>query len=336
MKFQPHHLIRAELCIVHNHFCNNSSHQHVVSPTQNIRTQLHSHQKTFVPKTFDNFKLGSEQSDDTIRKTKKFMIHNNKNRGHMHQSNDNSNFIAHGFSSGTRRVARELDMEYIPFHQLSHAPKQKQEIVNLAKGRLCRACPNTHFNSGNIIYHDCKPIAGKVVKWPGWKTNLVQVVIQATDAAGTYTIRSIQWYKKASVVQPGQNASYNHVGIQTSDPAPYLHKKDRDNIDAIYHDMNISKQSSAFWCMRNKTNCTMYIFQVDFVPFQAVFYQDVNLLDRRDEHMFLVTRQSILTNYTNPVQTHMGPIQVLDNDGRSDEEVAHNLAEQLLDNCRRC
>ena len=80
----------------------------------------------------------------------------------------------------------------------------------------------------------------------------------------------------------------------------------------------------------------MYIFQVDFVPFQAVYYQDVNLLDRRDEHMFFVTRQSILTNFTNPVQTHMGPIQVLDNDGRSDEEVAHNLAEQLLDNCRRC
>ena len=227
-------------------------------------------------------------------------------------------------------------MEYIPFHQLSHAPKQKHEIVNLVQGQLCRACPTTHHNSGNIIFHQSQHIAGKVVKWPGWKTNLIQVVLQATDDEGAYVIRSIQWYKKASVVQPNQNVSYNHVGVQTSDPAPCLHKKDRDNIDAIYHDMNISKQSSAFWCMRNKTNCTMYIFQVDFVPFQAVFYQDVNLLDRRDEHMFLVTRQSILTNYTNPVQTHMGPIQVLDNDGRPDEEVAHNLADQLLDNCRRC
>ena len=51
--------------------------------------------------------------------------------------------------------------------------------------------------------------------------------------------------------------------------------------------------------------------------------------------MFFVTRQSILTNFTNPVQTHMGPIQVLDNDGRPDEEVAHNIADQLLDNSRR-
>ena len=162
------------------------------------------------------------------------------------------------------------------------------------------------------------------------------MVIQATDAAGTYVIRSIQWYKRASVVQPCKNASYNHVGVQTNDPVAFLHKKDKDNIDAIYHDMNISKQSSAFWCMRNKTTSTMYIFQVDYVPFQAVYYQDVNLRDRRDEHMFFVTRQGILTSFTPPVQTQMGLIQVLDNDGRPDEEVAQNLAEQLLDNCRRC
>ena len=159
-------------------------------------------------------------------------------------------------------------------------------------------------------------------------------MVQATDDEGAYVIRSIQWYKKASVVQPNQNASCNHVGVQTNDPATYLHKQDKENIDAIYRDMNISKQSSAFWCMRNKITSTMYIFQVDAVPFQAVYYHDVNLLDRRDEHMFFVRRQHVLTNFTNSIQTRMGLIQVLDNNDRPDEEVAQQLAEQLLDNCR--
>ena len=225
-------------------------------------------------------------------------------------------------------------MEYIPFHQLSHAPKQKHEMVNLVQGRLCRACPTTHHNMGNIIFHQSQRIAGKAVKWPGWKANLIPVMIQATDDEGACVIRSVQWYKKASVAQPNQNASYNHVGVQTNDPATYLHKQDKENIDSIYCDMNVSKQSSAFWCMRNKITSTMYICQVDFVPFQAVYYHDINLLDRRDEHMFFVRRQHILTNFTNPIQTRMGLIQVLDNNDRPDEEVAQQLAEQLLGNCR--
>ena len=217
------------------------------------------------------------------------------------------------------------------FGAMSHA-HQQQEIIALTRGRTCRACPTTHVNTGNIIYHQQTKIKGKKVSWPGWTTQLIQIVVQTINAQGEYEIRKIQTYEQANIIAPDVNQSYNHVGIHTANPSKTQHINDKKTVTSMYEDMNIPKDRSAFWCMKNAKRKLMFIFQVDYVPHNPILYRDVNLLDRKDSHMFFV--KSLPSSSHEPVHTPSGIIHVLDDDNKDPAEVAMNLSAQLMYNCR--
>ena len=220
------------------------------------------------------------------------------------------------------------------FGTISHAAQQQQEIVELVKGRACTACPTTHMNSGNIIFHQTKKIKGKQVQWPGWNTKMVEVVVQATSQENAYAFRRIQNYDDAEVIRPDKQAAYNHVGIRTRSPSKTQGKKDYVIIQHMYESMNIQTNRSAFWCMKNKSPKIIYIFQIDFLPFNPIMYYDTNLLNRRDNHLFMTNKNEMPRSSHQPIETPSGTIHVLDDDDRDPSEVARELSAQLVTNCK--
>ena len=221
-----------------------------------------------------------------------------------------------------------------PFQNFTHAPKQQEAIVALARGRRCTACPGaTHINTGNIIYQQNTKPKGSRVKWPQWTTQLVHVVIKQQQNVGVKDIVLIQQYDKAEVYKPDVLQAYNHVGVHTQRPTRASHKDTAKAFLHMYINDSISKQRSAFWCIKNVQDKIMIIFLVDIVPQHPIWYQDVNLLSRRDSHLFCISRSSLPVSPFPDVNTPTGIIRVLDSDNRDHTEVAMELSQQLQRNC---
>ena len=220
-----------------------------------------------------------------------------------------------------------------PFHNFVHAPKQQEEIVALARGRRCTACPTTHINTGNIIYQqDTKP-QGSKVKWPGWTTQLVHVVTKQSHNPQTKDIIFIQKYDKAQAYKPDKMQAYNHVGIHSQQPSKTNHKNTARAILHMYTSLDIPKDRSAFWCIKEVQQKIMVIVIVDLVYQESIWYEDVNLLDRRDRHLFCIPKASVPASPYPDVNTPTGTIRVLDSDNRDPHEVAMLLSQQLQRNC---
>ena len=203
----------------------------------------------------------------------------------------------------------------------------------LARGRRCTACPRTHINTGNIIYQQDKKPKGSKVKWPQWTTQLAHVVIKQKPNVCIEDIILVQKYDKAEVYKPDVLQAYNHVGVHTQQPAQANHKDTAKAFLHMYISLNIPKDRSAFWCIKNVQDKILMIFLIDIVPEDPIWYQDVNLLSRRDSHLFCISKSSIPVSPFPDVNTPTGIIRVLDSDNRDHREVAMELSHQLLSNC---
>jgi hypothetical protein len=221
-----------------------------------------------------------------------------------------------------------------PVGILSHCPDQEELIKQLVRGRWCRACPVSHYNTGNILSIQKRKPEGKKQVWPGWICRVIEGITTMTQEQHVLDMPSVLIYNEAVVYKPPMHLAYNHVHVYVSQQAADVDRNWSSLFRAMQHDLQyLAPDTFHFWCAANTKDKVIYIFIHEVIPHRPILYRDVNLLDRRDANAFLLAEEDMPVSQYPPVQTCMGSVDVLDTGGQHFVAAAQALAQQLRRNC---
>ena len=158
---------------------------------------------------------------------------------------------------------------------MERQPRLEDEIRNKGMGKYCTACPTSHYNSGNILHQTDKDTKGKVLKWEGWTTDLIQhYMAEGEQIEYLFAI----YYDKVVVRQPSPDEGDQHVRLYTpgegehTDAFGAVVKHYIDQANAVHPRLN-----KRFWITRNKKKKAITIWTLDVVPKDYRIIQDVDL-----------------------------------------------------------